>query len=640
MSQPAVLELDEFLSPISPDDPVGEYLRWEDAYAELEESRRADENAGEDDVWKRQRKTADWNAVLRLGTELLCEKTKDLQIAAWVAEALAHQHGLAGVRDGLKLVGALQEAFWDEIHPARGDLEFREGVYDFLDHERLIPLLVKSAPVTYIPGAPELSYSYLKYEESRKADNLSRRKFDDEDQRELHLEGRLRGEQFDEAFRATDRQFYVDLLALSEESQAIVEQINAFIKSRWPAKQPAPQLTRIFNALADVKKLVGQLLAKKPAAEPPPEPVETEDSWSDDSETSEEPEVEEITESQSDWDSEPVETVAPEPRTPVRRRPARGELQSADDAREQIADAAHFLRRNDVGDPTSYLVLRALAMGGAFANAGELDPSQLAAPSSAVREKLVQFARAEDEENRTSCLEEAERAMGRAEGRGWFDLHWYAFSALTALGYENPARACKALLKAWLQEYPSWPDSEMRDGTPTASSGARAWLQTEELLPKPEKAPAVEFARFQEASAPAPAAADEGRPSSDAQAQRDPWDEAQSQLQAGNLSEALSIMSKAARQAGSGRQRFIRALQQAELCIALNRNALALPILEGLAQRVDELRLDQWEDTSLCARVFSNLYQCLRGRDDARASMIYDRLCQLDIGLALQMEGN
>src|SRR6185312_4657600 len=132
MSQPAVLELDEFLSPIAPDDPVGDYLRWEDAYADLEESRRADEDAGDDDVWKRQRKTADWDAILKLGTKLLRGQTKDLQIAAWVAEALAHRHGLVGVRDGLKLVAALQEAFWEDIHPARGDFELREGVYEFL----------------------------------------------------------------------------------------------------------------------------------------------------------------------------------------------------------------------------------------------------------------------------------------------------------------------------------------------------------------------------------------------------------------------------------------------------------------------------------------------------------------------------
>lgn len=638
MSQPAVLELDEFLSPISPNDPVGDYLRWEDAYAELEESRRADEDAGEDDVWKRQRKTADWNAILRLGTELLRDKTKDLQIAAWVAEALARQHGLVGVRDGLKLVAALQEAFWQDAHPARGDLELREGVYEFLDHERLIPLLVKGEPVTYVPGAPDLSYSYMKYEESRKADNLSKRKFEDDDERAVHLAGKLRGEQFDEAYRATDRPFYVDLLVLIDECREVVDRINAVVKERWPAKKQAPQLNRIFNALADLKKLVGQLLAKKPAEEPPPAPQEAEDEWAD-SGASEELDEEADAEAPAGWGSEPAESASSAPERPVRRRSAGAGFDSAEEARDRIADAAHFLRRSDPSDPTSYLVLRALASGGVFASADELDASQLPPPSSAVREKLVQLARAGDEEHWASCLEEAEHALGRPEGRGWLDLHWYAFNALTALGYENPARACKSLLKAVLAAYPSWPDSELRDGTSTASAAARAWLQAEELLETAETRRSVGFAGFPEAPAPAPVDDEGGNAeASEVQIRRDPWDEAQSLLHAGRPSEALSVMAKAARQAGSGRERFMRALQQAELCIALNRHALALPILEGLAQRVDELHLDQWEDAPLCARVFSNLYRCVRGRDEAKANAAYDRLCRLDIGLALQME--
>lgn len=637
MSQPAVLELDEFLGPISPDDPVGEYLRWEDAYAELEEARRADEDAGEDDVWKRQRKTADWNAILKLGTALLRDKTKDLQIAAWVAEALARQHGLVGVRDGLKLVAALQEAFWEDLHPAHGDLELREGVYEFLDHERLIPLLVKGEPVTYVPGAPDLSYSFMKYEESRKADNLSKRKFEDDDERAVHLAGKLRGEQFDDAYRATDRQFYVDLLALTDECRDVVDRINSFVKERWPAKQQAPQLNRIFNALADLKKLVNQLLAKKPAAEPTPAPPEDDDGW-DSSQASDELD-EEAAEASAGWDSEPAEVESPVPQRPVRRRSAGAEPSSVEDARERIAEAAHFLRRADPSDPTSYLVLRALASGGVFATADELDSSMLPPPSSEVREKLVQLARAGDEENWASCLEEAERALGRPEGRGWLDLHWYACNALVALGYENPARACKSLLKAVLQAYPSWPESELRDGTSTASAGARAWLQAEELLETAEKHRGGGFAGFPEAPAPPPVE-DEGgdEQASEVQGRRDPWDEAQSLLHAGRPSEALSVMARAARQAGSGRERFMRALQQAELCIALNRHPLALPILEGLARRVDELQLDQWEDAPLCARVFSNLYRCLRGRDDAKANAAYDRLCRLDIGLALQME--
>ena len=68
----------------------------------------------------------------------------------------------------------------------------------------------------------------------------------------------------------------------------------------------------------------------------------------------------------------------------------------------------------------------------------------------------------------------------------------------------------------------------------------------------------------------------------------------------------------------------------------MGRPGVALPLLEGLARQIDELRLDRWEDPALCARVVASLYRCLRGKDDERARAIYERLCQLDIGQALE----
>jgi type VI secretion system protein ImpA len=79
----------------------------------------------------------------------------------------------------------------------------------------------------------------------------------------------------------------------------------------------------------------------------------------------------------------------------------------------------------------------------------------------------------------------------------------------------------------------------------------------------------------------------------------------------------------------------LRTLQQAELCLALGRPEVASPLLEGLARQVDELRLEQWEDPSLCASVFASFYRCLRGQNDDRAPAVYRRLCQLDFSQAL-----
>jgi len=640
MTLPAVLDVDELLAPITGEDPVGEYLRWEDEYAELEEARRADEDAGGDDVWSRDRKTSDWPSIRKLGCRLLAEKTKDLQIAAWVAESVAHVHGLVGVRDGLRLILGLQEAYWEAAHPERGDLDLREGVYEFIDHERIFPLLVRSAVVTYVPSAPDYTYTFLQYEESRKTEILARAKYESDEHREAALEGRLTGERFDEAVQATTRGFYADLLATCEECLAVVEQINQGIADRWKGPN-RPRLSRLEEVLLALRKFARQTLAKKPEEkpdEPEPEPEPDTDSWSESesdgwSATAEDG-AESVAETDDGWST-------PAPEAPTTRRPARrapkGKIEDADDARERIAEAAHFLRSQNPDDPTSYLVLRGLALGGVFQTDG-LEPDQLAAPSSEVREKLFLTSRSEDDENRTVLIDEAERAMGRPEGRGWLDLHWYAAQALEGLGRDAAARACRAVLRACLEERRDWPEAHLRDGTPCASRGASEWLKASEILGEPAAAD-------EPWSPPRPSRPMEPEPAATADASVesrpvDAWDRAQELLREGDAAGALSLMAKAAGQAGSGRERFLRTLQQAELCLALRRDTLALPLLENLARRIDERRLDEWEEPGLCARVFSSLYRCLRGRDEARAAAVYDRLCQLDIGLAIQIEGS
>src|SRR5262245_22943399 len=128
MHTPPVLDIEPLLEPISEASPSGRNLAYEPEYDALREARRSDDAAPQGD-WQRRTKTADWRRVVSLGSALLGEKSKDLQVAAWVAEALARLHGFAGLRDGLRLVRAIQDRFWASSHPeieAR-DLESRSG---------------------------------------------------------------------------------------------------------------------------------------------------------------------------------------------------------------------------------------------------------------------------------------------------------------------------------------------------------------------------------------------------------------------------------------------------------------------------------------------------------------------------------
>src|SRR5262245_58144159 len=99
MASPPVLDLDSLLVPIAGESPSGRNLAYEPEYDALREARRVEDDTLQGD-WQRNAKTAQWDRVIETGTDLLRRRSKDLQIAAWITEALTKLHGFAGLRDG------------------------------------------------------------------------------------------------------------------------------------------------------------------------------------------------------------------------------------------------------------------------------------------------------------------------------------------------------------------------------------------------------------------------------------------------------------------------------------------------------------------------------------------------------------
>ena len=169
MAASYLIDVEEYMIPISEDKPSGENLRWEAEYDEIEakydqiEAARTPEKETESQGSSgRERTPSAWDEVMSLGTKILQEKSKDLRIAGFVAEALAQRHGLAGLRDGIRLLHALQENFWDTAHPEPedGNFDLREGIYEWLDGSGHLPLIVRSVPVT--AGIGDQRYSFLR----------------------------------------------------------------------------------------------------------------------------------------------------------------------------------------------------------------------------------------------------------------------------------------------------------------------------------------------------------------------------------------------------------------------------------------------------------------------------------------------
>jgi type VI secretion system protein ImpA len=130
MSSPSVIDLESLLSPIAGDNASGVDLRAdispESVYQAIKLARRRagdaerllakeDPNAGDP--------AREWAIVLDKGTKALSSQAKDLEIAAWLVEALLRKHGYAGLRDGLKLCRELSEKYWDTIYPLPTDDE-------------------------------------------------------------------------------------------------------------------------------------------------------------------------------------------------------------------------------------------------------------------------------------------------------------------------------------------------------------------------------------------------------------------------------------------------------------------------------------------------------------------------------------
>ena len=164
LQQPPVVDVDLILQPISEENPSGESLRYSGIYDEISTARKADDNLNQGD-WQSELKVADFRRVIDLSVPALSTQTKDLQIAAWLCEALIKQHGFAGFRDGLKIVAGLQDLFWDTLHPEidEGDMEGRANAVAWLDTQG--SLAFKSVPITAGQGC-----SFIDWEDAKRFD--------------------------------------------------------------------------------------------------------------------------------------------------------------------------------------------------------------------------------------------------------------------------------------------------------------------------------------------------------------------------------------------------------------------------------------------------------------------------------------
>jgi len=591
------------LQPVPGSNPSGENLRYSPLYEKIKEARREEDSAPAG-VWEHEVKKADYPLVIKLAQEALTAQTKDLQLAAWLAEALLKKQGFAGLRDGLALCQGLVEKFWDTVYPLAedGDLELRAAPLEWLGTR--LDIAVGSVPLN------KEGHSFLQYQESRKVGYEDQAKSADQKKaREAALkENKLAPEAFDKAFTETSKAFYSQAEKDLDACLAGAGTIEKLCDEKFGADN-APSFRDLRKALEEVRRVVHALLEKKRETEPDPVEVAP---------------------------AEEAAAAAAAGQGGAAAVPAASILISVatssepEDRREAVASvarAAAFLRQREPLSPAPYLMLRGLRWGELRAAVGASDPTKLEAPPTELRQHIK---RLELDQNWKQLLEAAENAMALPSSRAWLDLQRCVIEACVGLGadYEPIARAIRSELKTLLQDLPDLAGATLMDDTPAANSQTQAWLK--QLLAEPAT-PAAD------GSTPPPAATTLPATSNDRAAPGwqkkfvDSYVLAKEALRAGQPDKALDIMQQEIARQPSGRGRFLRKLQLVELCVSAGKDAIAQPMLDDLAAAVDANKLEDWEDHELVAQALATIMKLSkRIQGDAKLKQqMFDRICRL-----------
>lgn len=256
------IALDQLLLPISEATPAGSDLRYTTFYEEIMEARRCEDAIAMGD-WRHEVKSANWDKVISLSVTALGTKSKDLQIAVWLTEALTVVDGFQGLETGLRLVTGLVEGFWECVYPQGedGDLEYRATPFQFLNEK--VPSHVRQIPITD-PGVPP-GYAWFKWQQSREvgseADTRNRYGEIDEEKKNRRdqriAEGGLTAEEFDAAVKHSRGAFSRTLRDHVFRCQKSVQLLAEVLEEEFCGSSPS--LAELAAVMEDCSSLVQRL---------------------------------------------------------------------------------------------------------------------------------------------------------------------------------------------------------------------------------------------------------------------------------------------------------------------------------------------------------------------------------------------
>ncbi len=265
--------LDPFLAPIEGDNPCGVDLREDSSpislYYQIKDERTAARNIerqqiSPEDMYNQSK--PHWKKLHDLATEVLVTKTKDIEIAAWLTEALLRLKGFEGLQQGFSIVRSFSENFWEGVYP----LPDEDGLADRIsplaglngienDGTLISPILGLSITDSH----QDDNYAFWQYRQafelSRLADDAARQKRIDS--------GAIALSKIEVSVAHTDISFFNNLIANLQACQEEFQKLTALLDEK--CGHDSPPSSNIKNTLQscfdEIHALVGERLKQQEA---------------------------------------------------------------------------------------------------------------------------------------------------------------------------------------------------------------------------------------------------------------------------------------------------------------------------------------------------------------------------------------
>lgn len=118
----------QLLQPVSAERRCGEDLAFSSEVDAIAQARQHDDPTLDQGEWAVALKEADWQFVASRCADMIATRSKDLRLAAWLAEAAAQTRGLRGLGDGYAVVAGLCEHYWTDLYPLVDDGDYDQRI--------------------------------------------------------------------------------------------------------------------------------------------------------------------------------------------------------------------------------------------------------------------------------------------------------------------------------------------------------------------------------------------------------------------------------------------------------------------------------------------------------------------------------